>query len=197
MYDEDYPEEAEILGKLFKINTDYRYGLAAFEAIEDPDLNDTTRAIAVITILFGQEDKDGNIIKIPDESPQMLEHALKIAGKFLCCGKDPKQAKPSKKDMDFNYDKKYIKASFMSDYKIDIENISMHWWKYCDLISGFTDNCVLSKIRDIRNINLNDYKDTKQKAKLKEAMDNVALPIKYTTEEQQEIDEFEALFQGD
>lgn len=197
MYDEDYPEEAEILGKIFKINTDYRYGLAAFNTIEDEELNDSTRAIAVVTILFGQEGKNGEIINVPDESPEMLEKALNIAGRFLCCGKEPKDSKPSKKDMDFNYDKKYINSSFLSDYQIDIEQVKMHWWKYCNLIAGFTDNCVLSKIRDIRNIDLNDYKDTKQKAKLKEAIDNVALPIKYTVEEQEEIDEFEALFLGD
>lgn len=194
---EDYPEEAEIFGKIFKINTDYRYGLAAFNAIEDEELNDTTRAIAVVTILFGQEDKNGNIINVPDENAEMLEKALYIAGRFLCCGKEPKNPKLSKKDMDFNYDNKYINASFLSDYRIDIEEVKMHWWKYCNLIAGFTDNCVLSKIRDIRNIDLNDYKDAKQKAKLKEAMENVALPIKYSVEEQKEIDEFEALFLGD
>ena len=194
MYDEEYPEEAEIFGKIYKINTDYRYGLAAFEAIDDNELNDTTRAIAVVTILFGQEDKNGEITNVPDETPEMLEKALELAGIFLCCGKHPKEAKPTKKDMDFIFDKKYINASFLSDYQIDIEERQMHWWKYCNLIAGFTDNCVLSKVRDIRNIDLNDYKDEKQKTKLKEAMDSVALPIKYSKEEQEEIDEFEALF---
>ena len=194
MYDSNYPEEAEIFGKVYKINTDYRYALAAFEAIDSNELNDTTRAIAAVTILFGQENEDGEIINVPDENLEMLHKALDIAGRFLCCGNKPKGTKLSKKDMDFNYDRKYINASFLSDFQIDIENVQMHWWKYCNLIAGFTDNCILSKIRDIRNIDLSEYKDAKQKEKLKEAMDNVALPTKYSQEEQQEIDEFENLF---
>ena len=193
MYDNDYPEEAEIFGKIYKINTDYRYGLAAFEAIDSNELNDTTRAIAVVVILFGQENEDGEIENVPDETPEMLQKALDIAGRFLC-GQELKGAKLSKKDMDFNYDRKYIKDSFMSDYQIDIDRKQMHWWEYCDFIAGFTDDSILSKIRDIRNIDLSEYRDTKQKEKLKEAMENVALPVKLSKEEQEEIDEFENLF---
>lgn len=186
----EYPEVAEIDGKLYKINTSYKYALACFDAIEDEDLSDTARAMAVVSILFGQEDEKGNIVNIPPN----IDKALEIAARYLCQGKEPKESMPSKRDMDFEYDKELIYASFMSDYKIDIDDTDMHYWKFCSLISGLTENSILNRVRDLRNTDLTNYTDSKQREKIKEAMDRVALPIKYSKEEQEQINEFEALF---
>lgn len=170
-----YPEFVEIDGVEYKINTDYRVALACFKAIEDEDINDITRAYAVITLLYGQEDKEtGEILNVPENTKE----ALRLAEKFLKCGDEKTSVEQHKKDMDFEYDRPYIVASFMSDYGIDLEKTDMHWWKYCELISGLTEQSILSKIRDLRNTDLNDYKDAKMRAKLQKAMKNVELPQK-------------------
>lgn len=189
----EYPEYAEIDGKLHKINTDYKFALACFEAIEDEELSDVARAMAVVSILFGQEDENGNITNIP----QNIEKALDIASRYLCQGKEPDNKLPTKRDMDFQFDRDLIYASFMSDYKIDIDDTEMHYWKFCSLISGLTENSILNRVRDLRNTDLTLYSDSKQKAKIIEAMERVALPIKYSKEEQEQINEFEALFAED
>ena len=72
----------------------------------------------------------------------------------------------------------------------------MHWWKYCALISGLTEKCILNKVRDIRNTDLSEYKDAKSRNKIIRAMRNVELPHKRTKEEQEMIDEFEELLKG-
>lgn len=168
----EYPEYANIEGKLYKINTDFRYALQCFKVINDSTISDIERAIAIVSILFGKEDENGGIINIPDN----LNIALEKASFFLSCGKQNRNAKEMKKDMDFEYDKEYIYASFMSDYNIDLSNIEMHFWKFCGLISGLTDNSILNRIRDLRNTNLSDYKDSKTRSKMQEAMERVALP---------------------
>lgn len=176
-----YPTKCEIDGKTYELNTDYKIALACFKAIDDDDITDIERAYAVVGLLFGDIDVD-------------MEKALDIAAKFLCCGKENKTI--SKKDMDFDYDKDYITASFMSDYGIDLDVVDMHWWKYCALISGLTEKCILNKVRDIRNTDLSEYKDAKSRNKIIRAMRNVELPHKRTKEEQEMIDEFEELLKG-
>lgn len=170
-----YPEYAEIDGIQYKMNTDYRYALACFKAIEDDELTDIARAYAVVSILFGVENPQTGEV---DNIPENVGEALRLAEKFLRCGSDKQNIENVKKDMDFEYDKSYIVASFMSDYGIDLETTDLHWWKYCELISGLTEQSILSKVRDLRNTDLNDYKDAKVRAKLQKAMQNVALPQK-------------------
>ncbi len=176
-----YPTKCEINGQVYELNTDYKIALACFKAIEDEDITDIERAYAVVGLLFGDVDVDMN-------------KALEVATKFLCCGKE--NARPEKKDMDFDYDKDYITASFMSDYGIDLDTTDMHWWKYCAYISGLTEKCILNKVRDIRNIDLSEYKDPKARSKILRAMENVKLPYKRSKEEQEKVDEFEELMRG-
>lgn len=177
----NYPSIAIIGNKEYQINTDYKVALNCCDVIED-DISDIERAYAIIGLLFDDE--------IPQE---YLNEALEKAKKFLECGKE--NTTSSIKDMDFKQDEGYIMSSFIADYKIDLSEINnMHWWKYCDLISGLSENSILNRIRDIRNYDINSIKDTKEKAKMIKAKENVALRINLTKEEQEAIDEFESLF---
>lgn len=187
----DYPEFAEIDGRLYEINTDYRYALQCFKLIEDGSISDIERTIAVISVLFGKENENGEIINIPNN----LDVALEKATFFLTCGKEEKSIKNVKKDMDFEYDKAYIIASFMSDYNIDINNTEMHFWEFCDLISGLTEGSILNRIRDLRNTDLSEYKDDKTKNKIREAMERVALPNneEYNEEDMKVLENFNKL----
>lgn len=171
----DYPTHAEIEGELYELNTDYRYALECFKIIDSTSISDIERAIAVVSILFGREDENGNIINIPEN----LNIALEKAAIFLSCGKENKDIKEIKRDMDFEYDKEFIRASFMSDYSIDLSNRELHFWQFCELISGLTENSILNRVRDLRNTDLSDYKDSKTRTKIEEAMKRVALPIEY------------------
>ncbi len=171
----DYPTHAEVEGELYELNTDYRYALECFKIIDSTSISDIERAIAVVSVLFGREDENGNIINIPEN----LNIALEKAAFFLSCGKENKDIKEIKKDMDFEYDKEYIRASFMSDYSIDLSNRELHFWQFCELISGLTENSILNRVRDLRNTDLSDYKDSKTRTKIEEAMKRVALPIEY------------------
>lgn len=179
-----YPEYANINGQRYKLNTDFRVGLRCFSVVEDGTVCDEERALAVIYLLFGF---------IPDAD---LELFLEKAQIFLQCGKTTEEHREQKKDMDFEHDRAYINASFMSDYKIDLNTAKMHWWQFCELIQGLTEHCALSRVREIRNYNLNDIKDTQARIKMAMAQESVALPVRHTREELEAIEAFERLFEG-
>lgn len=151
------------------------------------------RAIAIVSILFGREE-NGDIVGIPEN----LDKALEKASIYLSCAKEDKNSKVTKKDMDFERDKEFIYASFISDYNIDLENKDMHFWKYCSLISGLTENSILNRVRDLRNLNLSEYKDPKTRSRLQEAQERVALPdddTEYDKEDIEALDKFNKLFE--
>lgn len=180
-----YPEYANIEGKRYKIKTDYRVGLKCFEVVNDPDICDEERALAIIYLLFGF---------LPDDDK--LGAFLEKAKIYLQCGKTLEEQRAEKKDMDFEYDRGYINASFMSDYKIDLSKAELHFWQFIELIQGLTENCALSKIREIRNYDLTTIKDNKQRMKMAKAQTEVALPIRHTQEEIDALEDFENLFKG-
>ncbi len=189
----EYPEYAEIDGKMYKINIGYEYALQCFKIIDDKSISDMERAIAIVSILFGREE-NGDIVGIPEN----LDKALEKASIYLSCAKEDKNSKVTKKDMDFERDKEFIYASFISDYNIDLENKDMHFWKYCSLISGLTENSILNRVRDLRNLNLSEYKDPKTRSRLQEAQERVALPdddTEYDKEDIEALDKFNKLFE--
>lgn len=178
-----YPTTAEIRGVLYPINTDYREALRCFEVIQDDTISDYERCYAIVYILFGI---------LPEDD--LMQDFANMAIKFLQCGQTKEQQESKSSNMDFEYDKHYIAASFMSDYHVDISAVQMHWWQYIDLISGLTEHCVLSRVRYLRDYDLSTIKDAKERAKMAEAKRAVALPEKLSKEEQEALDRFEALF---
>jgi hypothetical protein len=172
----DYPELITIDGVDYEINTDYKYALACFQCINDKEISDTERAYGIIGILYKEEPTD-------------LKEALRMAIKYLRCGKDtPQDDTPP--DMSFEVDENYIKTSFMSDYRIDLDEAKMHWWKFCNLLQGLTDDCILNRIRDIRNYDISSVKDVKAREKVIRAKRSVALPDNLTDEDESILDDF-------
>ena len=178
-----YPEYAEVNGKKYKINTDFRVAIKCNEIANDNTISDFERALAVIYTLFGEEG-----INSQDDHEKLLE----LAKKYLLCDKEYIETN-EEPDMDYAEDMDYIEASFMSDYNIDLENEKMHWWKFSKLINGLSnselgDCCVLNRVRNLRNINTKEIKDPKEKQKMEETKQRVALKKnrKYATKEQEE-----------
>jgi len=171
-----YPELITIDGADYEINTGYEYALACFRCINDPDITATERSLGVIGILY-------------KEKPVNLDEAMEMAIQYLQCGKENND--PDRKpDMSFEHDENYIRSSFMTDYKIDLDETDMHWWKFCNLLQGLTDNCILNRVRDIRNYDLSTVKDTATRHKILKAQRELALPDSMDPEDQDILDEF-------
>ena len=180
-----YPEYAEVNGKKYKINTDFRVAIECNRIAEDATIGDLERSLAIIYTLFGDEGIN---------TPEHYEKLLELGQMYLLCGKEYDAEANEKPDMDFIEDYSYISTSFMSDYHMDLDKCEMHWWKFMDLMNGLSNSefgncCVLNRIRNLRNYDLKDIKDTKEKEKIRKAQKQVALkkyqkPKKQVTEEQ-------------
>lgn len=186
-----YPEYVEVEGKKYKINTDYRVAIECNRIGQDEKIGDYERALAIIYTLYGEEGLNNT-----EHHQKLLELALK----YLSCGQEVDKTNIEEPDMDYIQDKDYIEASFMSDYHIDLETTHMHWWKFNNLINGLSNSelgncCVLNRIRNIRNMDLKDIQDAKERQKLIEAKQRVALKkkdkkIEMTEEQKKSVEEF-------
>lgn len=159
------PEYIKLNDEKIKLNTDYRIALKCQEVAEDTEISDTERALAIEYLLIGEK-----CFEIENHD-KLIELLLK----YLSMGEEVRNEKP---DMNFSQDEDLIYASFMSDYNIDINSIDkMHWWTFLRLLRGLTDNCVLNRVRDIRNMDISDY-DNKTQDKLRKAKEQFALKKK-------------------
>ena len=180
-----YPESAKVNGEIYPLNTDYRVGLRCMQVCNDPDITDVERALAIVCLLFGF------VPSLAEASPY-----VDMAIKFLQCGKEQEKGKKGKTDFDFEYDRGYIEASFQSDYGIALSETKMHWWRYMELLNGLTEHSVLNRVRDLRNYDLSEIKDAKQRRKMADAKASVALPRRRTKAELEDIADFERLLRG-
>lgn len=160
----EYPEYAEIDGKEYKMDTDFKTALKCFEVIEDDSIDEYEKVLAIIYLIFDF---------IPEE--KMCDKFFLKAKFFLQCGKSDEEQNENKKDMDFNQDYGLITSSFMSDYHLDITKEKMHFWLFIELLEGLTENSSLSRIRELRNYDLSEETDEKRKKKIKELQQKVAL----------------------
>lgn len=173
-----YPSKVEVDGIVISIDTSFKTALRCLELADDTSISDEERALGLIYLLC-------------DDIPKVnLNKLIKVLQKYLQCGDDTRKP-PQKKDMDFKQDEKYILSSFIYDYGIDLESTDMHWWKFIDLLNGLSSECILSRIRDIRTMDISIYKDPKTRSRLLQARAQVALKHVPNKEEQEIIDEFE------
>ena len=177
----NYPEYIKINGKEYKINTDFRVAIKCNEIAEDKTIKDYERAVGIIYVLFGDE-----ALNDAEKNPELYQKFLNGALKYLVCGKELEQKK-EQPDMDFIEDEGYIRSSFQYDYKYDpYEKDYVHWYKYMNDLNNLSNDefgicCVLSRIRNIRTADLSKIKDSKERNRMKEAQDRVALK-KYSKE---------------
>lgn len=175
-----YPTKMEANGHIYPINTDYKVGLACFKALNDTEITDTERFYAIETLLLGE-----NVLP---EDEDILHDKIAI---YLRCGEDENI---SNDEVNFDYiqDEKIAKMSIRQCYHINLNEIPyLHWYEYNELLGGLTDETTLSKIRDVRSIDLNDIKDEKTKEKIIKMKQSVQIKEKHIkTKEEEEIDKF-------
>lgn len=177
------PDSTIVNGKTYKINTDFKVALQCEKVGVDNSIDDKERALTIIYLLFGEEGLN---------NPQDWEKLLKAAQRFLACGNE-KVENDEEPNMDYEQDEKYIKASFMSDYGIDLGKAKLHWWDFFDLMNGLSEDSILSRVRYIRDYDTSEIKDSKDRTKMEKQKRMVALKPKkkpMTAEQRKNQDNF-------
>ncbi len=165
-------KKIQIENTIYEANTDFRVAIECNRIATDETIGDYERVLGIICTMFGGDGLN---------NPNHYEKLLKWALNYLSCGKEIEEREEP--DMDYIQDMEYIEASFMSDYNIDLENIEMDWQKFNKLINGLSNSdlgncCILNRVRNLRNFDLKEIKDNKEREKIKKAKEQVALKKK-------------------
>lgn len=163
-------KKIQIEDTIYEANVDFRIAIRCNEIAQDKTIGDFERVLGIICTMFGSKALD---------NPNHYEKLLKWTQKYLSCGEEVIDTH-EQPDMDYVEDMNYIEASFMSDYKIDLENEEMDWHKFNKLMNGLSNSelgncCVLNRIRNLRNFNVSEIKDSKERQKIAKAKEQVAL----------------------
>ena len=163
-------KKIQIEDTIYEANTDFRIAIRCNEIATDNTIGDFERVLGIICTIFDDKGLD---------NPSHYEKLLKWAKKWLSCGKEIEDTH-EQPDMDYVEDMDYIEASFMSDYGIDLENTEMEWHKFNNLMNGLSNSelgncCVLNRIRNLRNYDVSEIKDAKERQKIAKAKQQVAL----------------------
>lgn len=185
-------KKIQIDDTIYEANTDFRIAIKCNEIAQDETIGDFERALGVICTIFGEKGID---------NPSHYERLVKWAKNWLCCGKEIEDTR-EEPDMDFIEDYDYIVASFMSDFHINLDEEEMDWYRFNTLINGLSNSdmgncCVLNRVRNLRNYDVSQIKDPKERDKVIKAKNQVALKrhkkqkeVELSEEQQKSVDEF-------
>lgn len=187
-----YPTMIKIKDKYYTINTDFRIALECDEVARDNSICDYEKILTIIYLLLGE-----NALNDYENH----EEIFNLCQKFLQRNKNEEDLDNDEEDeltLDFKQDESYIKASFMSDYKIELDSINMHWWAFLDLLSGLTEDSVLSRVRYIRQEPLEDKKGKEREQWIKMKKSVALKKNNHKTDEEIEMDNlFEKQMKGE
>ena len=175
-------------GKNYKINTDFRVALKCNEVSMDASIGDLERTLAIVYLLFGDEGIDP---KNRDDLSELVD----LGYRYLTLDKEPTNS-DEEPDMDFIKDKKYIRSSFIQDYKYNPYDMEyLHWWDFYNDLNNLSNSefgncCVLNRIRNDRNYDTSKIEDRKEREnfiKFKESISLNKTDNKLTKEQEESM----------
>ena len=153
------PESVNISGENFKIRYDFRVILDIFEALNDPDMDDQERIIAVLTMFYPDFDE------ISD-----YEEATRELYKFINGGKESNSEKKHTKLVDWQQDYPLIIAPINRavgnevrriPYDMESNTCGFHWWSFLSAYQEIGD-CLFAQVVRIREKKAKNKKMSKE-----------------------------------
>lgn len=154
----------------YLIRTDYRIGIQISQALEDEDLSPQERLAVSVDLLFGAG--------VPPE-----EMAIGGVQWFMLAGKEPETGHRDPDGVQyfsFDYDDARIYSAFRRAYGIDLDRVTMHWFRFLALL-GDLGECAFTQIVGVRSADLSKLDKETKKAYLK-LRRKYALPQKESEE---------------
>ena len=166
----------------YPIDSDFQIGIQISQCMSDDELSKTEKFNLAVDLLF------------PETKPTNKE-AAEALDWFLSeyhhdNNTDNKSNVPI---MDFDIDQWRIYAAFLSQYRIDLNSVKMHWFVFMGLLSNLNE-CSFTHVMDIRQKKITSKMSQEEKKAIKEAKKVFSIkPPKeerISPEEQRRVDEF-------
>lgn len=179
------PSSVEIEGTEYEIRSDFRTSVLFSLLMEDNDISDNIKFDLALDLYYPV---------IPNNKDKAIDKIIW----FYSLGKEKNEisetTKTSKKVFDYEVDAPYIYSAFMSDYKIDLQDIEyLHWWKFKSLLEGLKDTNRLNEIIKYRSVDVNKLKDKEEKKFYKKMQKLYAINSNKVTKE--DLEELERIRQ--
>ena len=115
------PSSAEIGGREYTINTDFRDVLEIIEVMQDPEKHERIRTLVALSLFY-----DG----FEDMPPDDYHDALQWMVEFINCG-EPDDGTPHPKTIDWEQDRLVIAAEVNKVAGTEIRALPhLHWWTF-------------------------------------------------------------------
>lgn len=175
---EKLDEELIYNNKKIKLTLWFNRVLKAFELLEDEDYEDYEK----VEILFKMFCKTTSNFNIQDK-----EKIIKIIFDNYITQDKKKRQEKQELVLSFKYDANYVYASFMHQYKIDLEEQidCLRWEKFITLFQGLHKDTIIKQIMNIRSMEIPkpDKHNAKQRAEIIKLKNENSLLAVMTKEE--------------
>ena len=173
------PSSVEIEGTEYEIRSDFRTSVLFSILMEDKEVPDSIKYEQALDLYYPV---------IPKNKDEAIEKIIW----FYSLGKEEQEVNSTtgknKKVFDYEEDAIYIYSAFMSDYRIDLQDIEyLHWWKFKSLLEGLKDTNRLNEIIKYRSVDVNKIKDKEEKKFYKKMQRIYKLDNKASKEDIEEL----------
>ena len=155
---------------------------------DDKTLSDEDKIQVALNLVFKDKDK---VVKDLEERKLNIVEVFEAINLFFNCGEIKEKKEEDKERLfDFKQDWDYIYSAFMQQYKIDLNEEKMHWFKFIGLFKGLSSETEFLKIIGYRGTDINKLPKEQKKfyRKMKE---------KYALKDEYAINDEACLFDGD
>lgn len=173
MFLHNLPQTVNIGGTEYTIHADFRTSIQFEQMLFDSELSKEEALSKGIDLYYPVRPKD---------DMEALEKMIW----FYSCGEEQKKSKQttSKRMYSIEHDFRYIYAAFLEQYRIDLLEEDMHWWKFRALFLSLND-CMFQRIVGYRAVDLKKLPPEERK-RYKELKSAFALPETKTISEEDE-----------
>ncbi len=178
----------------FPIDSDFQIGIQIMQALEDGELSRQEGQAVALSLLFLQEDAQGNQLPLPD-----AETALEGLVWFLTDWNHDHNSKVDKTRItDFDIDQWRIYSAFKQHYGINLNTDKLHFWEFMGLLTTLPE-CAYTRVIDIRAKKITSKMGTDEKKAYAELKKVYALDqpneVEYTDNQKAAIDEFDRMME--
>lgn len=181
------PETVEVNGQEVSVNADFRVFILFEQILRDYELDKEAKVKKCLSLFY--KENPSNLVEAVQ---QMFKfYSMDFMNDFYTSNKS-KVSKKNKKLYDWDFDQAYIYSAFLSQYRIDLQEIDyLHWWKFRFLFMGLDEDNKISKIIGYRDVDTSKIKDKEEKKHYEKLKKEFAIPERISIEEIAKMNDLE------
>lgn len=181
----DLPQTTEIGGAEYQLNTDYRDVLEIIGYLNDPEYPELLRWQIAVALFFDCEE-------FPEEH---LQEAMEYLAAFISCGDTSSVQGP--KLLDWEQDAQIIVADVNKVAGQEVRAVPyLHWWTFLSYFRAIGEGQLLTLVSIREKLRNGKKLEPWEREYYQKNPERVILKMKYSTEEEAELDELKELLGG-